>query len=290
MFDWKYFKITLKWFLLACVIRAFWVVFSQQLALTKGGSYFICLCYKEVLGVHSISINKVMLCLLVLKGDFGCSRHSLKWLYICLCYKDVLGGCLPVLQGRFFFGGGWGGGGGLPVFQGSFGCVFTCVKGHFVFVFHQQLTFTRLVCVTRTFCVSPAVSTHQTCLCYKDILCVFHQQLAFTKVILTLFACIKGNVCVCVCATSNQHSPDLGAQCAGQGLLPADCRVLQQEPLWLGTLPGTLEVGHSSPYSTHFALGLMFLLHSFSSLFLFSSPWHQRCFIYQDSAVLFTAC
>ena len=86
----------------------------------------------------------------------------------------------------------------MPVFQGSFGCVFTCVKGHFVFVFHQQLTFTRLVCVTRTFCVSPAVSTHQTCLCYKDILCVFHQQLAFTKVILTLFACIKGNVCVCV--------------------------------------------------------------------------------------------
>ena len=122
-------------------------------------------------------------------------------LYICLCYKDVLRVCLPVLQGRIWGGGGMEWGGGLPVFQGSFGCVFTCVKGHFVFVFHQQLAFTRLSCVTRTFCVcvSPAISIQQTCLCYKDILCVFHQQSAFTKVILTLFACITRKfVCVCV--------------------------------------------------------------------------------------------
>ena len=162
------------------VIRKFWV--CTQSAATKW--CFVCLCYKEI-WVCSTS-----------------SQHLLKWFYIyacvirmfwvcvCLCYKEELGG-----------GGGGGVGGGLPVFQGSFGCVFTCVKGHFVFVFHQQLAFTRLSCVTRTFCVcvSPAISIQQTCLCYKDILCVFHQQSAFTKVILTLFACITRKfVCVCV--------------------------------------------------------------------------------------------
>ena len=148
--------------------------------------------------MHSISINKVMLCLLVLKGDFGCSRHSLKWLYICLCYKDVLGVCLPVLQGRFFWGGG--GGGGCLCSKEVLDVCLPVLKDILCLCFTSNMTFTRLACVTRTFCVSPAVSTHQTCLCYKDILCVFHQQLAFTKVILTLFARITRKfVCVCVC-------------------------------------------------------------------------------------------
>ena len=172
------------------------------------------------------------------------------WVCDHLCYKE---GCFI-----FFVGVG------VPVFQGSFECVF-----------HQQSALTEVVVI---------------CLCYKDVLGVCFPVLkgSFGCV----FTCVKRRFVFVFYQQSafiRPWSPACRARPPSSWLPSITTGTsLAGNPSW--NPGGQAQFSPLSQALTHFAFGLMSLLHSFSSLFLFSSPWHQRCFIYQDSAVLFTAC